>query len=129
MFLTSYWLLSQLFEFLWFLEVQGKGKWLGPLLMPDSSPAVWSKLTKVGTVLRRADWEGASRVTCHCLPNLVLSFPKYKLSLAQTVSVFQADRFACDQTQGRWSCENLRNAISLILKSEGEGIMNRPRSG
>ena len=60
MFLTSYWLLSQLCEFLYFLEVQGKERWLGPLLMPDSSMAVLSKLATVGTELGLVDQGGVS---------------------------------------------------------------------
>lgn len=61
MFLTSYWLLSQLCEFLYFLEVQGKGRWLGPLLTPDSGTAVLRKLANVGTELGLVDQGGV----CH----------------------------------------------------------------
>lgn len=56
MLLTSHWLLSQLGEFLCFSEVQGKGKWLGPLLVPDSSTAASGKLATTGTELGHADW-------------------------------------------------------------------------
>lgn len=117
---------------MYFLEVQGKGKWLGPLLVAGSSTAVLSKLASVGTVLGHVAGKvrpGYRATVMACLLNPVLSFPKYKLSLVQTISVLKADRFACDQTQGRWSCENLRNEISLILKSEGEEVTTRPRTG
>lgn len=77
-----------------FLEVQRKGKWLRPLLMPDSSPVVWSRLTTTGIWLENAAVWGRGfhqRPTC---PYLVLPFPKYKLALGQIISAFQSDRSA-----------------------------------
>ena len=100
-----------------FLEVQRKGKWLRPLLMPDSSPVVLSRLTTMGIWLEKCLRLGkglppASHVPCH----LVLPFPKYKLAFGQMISAFQSDRSACDEVQGR--CERLRNEVFLHSKTQ-----------
>lgn len=80
MFLTSYWLLSQLCEFLYFCEVQWKGKWLGPMLRPNSSPVVLNPLMTVRTAPGHIDWgsrvKGNVCLRWDYLPDLIFQFPK-----------------------------------------------------
>lgn len=84
---------------MYFLEVQGKGKWLGPLLMSDYSTAVLSKLANVGTMLGHADQGRCFQGNVPQWHSFAVSgalVSKIQTSLAQTISVFQADRSACD---------------------------------
>lgn len=96
-----------------FLEVQRKGKWLRSSLMPDSSPAVLSRLATMEIWLENGRL-GKGFPPASLLPYLVLQFPKYKLSWSQTISAFQSDRSACDEVRGR--CKRLRNEVSLVPK-------------
>lgn len=57
--------------FFFFLEVQRKGKWLRPLLMPDSSPVVLGRLTTMGDLAGKMPptGEGASTSAPRAMPS------------------------------------------------------------